>query len=82
VRSLDPTYCAREVRQEGLLLAALVCPVPVHKTVTTVPSSSVPHLAVGLWVATFFVLFAGPKKIGSEDLFRAYGVCMPAFGWL
>lgn len=79
---LDPTLNAPEVKQQGLLLSALVEPVPIHHTVSRVPASSMPHLAVGIWLATFFVLLAGPKKIGSDDLFRAYGVCMPAFGWL
>lgn len=43
-------------------------------------SYSVPHVAVGLWVATLLVLVVpGRRKVTETDLVRAYGVCTPLF---
>jgi hypothetical protein len=43
-------------------------------------SFSVPHVAVGLWVATLLVLVVpGRRKVTENDLIRAYGVCTPLF---
>jgi hypothetical protein len=78
---LDETFDAPGTKQSGLLLSALVHPVPLSSTVQS-PKFGVPHLAVGIWIATAFVLLAGPKKVGARDLISAYGVVMPMFGWV
>jgi hypothetical protein len=81
MRPIDETLGSPYARQDGLLLTSLVRPVPQHETVQP-PRFGVPHLAVGIWIATAFVLLAGPKKVGARDLMSAYGVVMPMFSWV
>ena len=66
------------------LLVALVSPPsrPEFGAVTLAPVT-VPHVAVGLWVATLVVLFAphpwSERKLEEEHLVKAYGVITPLF---
>lgn len=76
---LDESAGHEALQKPGALLSTLVAKQPAHTQVQR-PKFGVPHLAVGIWVATAFVLLAGPKKAGARDLTAAYGVVMPLFG--
>jgi len=64
------------------LLAVLVTPRPGYGSVVAAPVL-IPHVAVGLWVATIGVLFLphpwSDKKLDEHHLLRAYGIITPLF---
>ena len=66
------------------LLVTLMAPHPRPELGLVVAAPvTIPHIAVGLWVATMVVLFAphpwSEKQLEEEHLLRAYGVITPLF---
>jgi hypothetical protein len=66
------------------MIHRLVQPRPIR---LTEPKVTIPHIAVGLWVATALVLLLPsprqPRRRPEErDVLQAHGVIMAAFGLL
>ena len=72
----------RARRQDLLVTLVRPHPQPAFAAVMLAPVT-IPHVAVGLWVATLAVLLVphpwSEKKLDEYHLVRAYGVITPLF---